>query len=179
MNLAAPMRVRGRVRVLMRPIAPNPFRPDAPREWYEVAAGNLVMTAGLEWYAERAIQEPSTTNQFDAFELYSGTVTPALADTRADAGTVVAGTLKRHAAGYPRRNDPDPDNAVAAGPLVLSFQTSYGSAEANGTIEGVVITNYANGAPAPAEPLLMHARFAAITKTTSDELKVIVNHTFS
>lgn len=170
------VKVRGVCRILVRSLFVDPFTGKQP-PWVEVRVANLVTTAGFVHYAERAMQEASFTNQFDAFELYKGTITPAVGDTRANAGTLVAGTLKRHASGYPRISDPDPDNSVAAGPNVVSFNTSYGSSEANDTIEGVVITNYASGAPSSTEPLLMHARFAAITKTSADELKVIVNHT--
>ena len=145
-----------------------------------VTTTNLVMTAGLRYYAQRAAGE-GETNTFRAFVLFENDVgiTPALADTYTDGGVPVGGTLKRMSSQFAKTDDQDPGNSVEAGPLVVTYAVTYGMAEANDVaINGVAITNYAAGAPSASEPLLMHARFPAVTKTDQEELTIRVNHVF-
>ena len=154
---------------------------------------NIVTNAGDLYYAQRGALlttgtpiSPVPTNFTDAngvpdmiMELYSDAGTPnaapAKTNTRADlTGTLATGSAKAMDATYPQVNDADGDN-TGAGVDIITYRVSYTTGEANlANISDVILTNPSPGA---SEPLLMHAEFAsAFTKTSSDTLKVFVNH---
>lgn len=145
---------------------------------------NIVTNAGDLFYAERGVAQAIPTNftngsgVFDGvMELYNGASSaPGKANIRSNLAGLV-GTAKAIDATYPKVNDGDTDN-TGAGTDVITYRTSFTTAEVNGTnIADVIITN---PSPAAGEPLLMHAEFAApFTKTSSDTLKVFVNHTMN
>jgi len=96
--------------------------------------------------------------------------------------SIIASSQQAVASGYPRVDDPDPDN-TGAGSDVTSWQFNWSAASFNATnISDGWIT--VTGAAA-SEPILNHfdegtsgAGFAAVfDKTSSDTLKMIVNHT--
>ena len=138
---------------------------------------NLVTTAGDVFYAQRAT-EATTTNTFDALLLSTATATATKSDTYA-ALTPVSGSLKRFDAGYPQANNLDAAN-TGKGAAVVTYRVSYSASEANSTgITRLAITNYQNGAPGAAEPLLCIAAFgSSFTKAGTDTLTVYWNHTF-
>jgi hypothetical protein len=142
---------------------------------------NLVTTAGDLYYAQRSANETPTNftsgATFDGImELYesdSGAV--AEGNDRSDLGTIV-GSGKAMDGTYPKTNDGDSDN-TGSGTTVVTYLVSFTTGEVNGDIADVIITNPSPGA---SEPILMHAEFgAAFTKTSSDTLKVFVNHTLA
>ncbi len=139
---------------------------------------NLVTIVGDIHYAQAAVGETPTNDfQNGLMELYNGaSAAPAQGNDRSNMTGLVSGSAKAFDTNYPKTNDGDADN-TGAGTDVATFLVSYATGEANASnIDDVIITNSAPGA---SEPLLMHAEFAApFTKTSSDTLKVFVNHTF-
>lgn len=148
---------------------------------------NIVTDAGDLYYAQRGVNATPTNfttgATFDGImELYTNAGTPnaapGKANTRANlTGTIAPSSAKVIDATYPLVNDADGDN-TGAGVDVVTYRTSYLTTEANAVdITDVIITNPSPGA---SEPILMHAEFgAAFTKTSSDTLKVFINHTMS
>lgn len=135
---------------------------------------NLIVTTGEVYYAERGAAE-TPTNAFGIMELGSAGGTPAAADNRSNVTAFVSTSQKAFDATYPKTNDGDADN-TGAGVGVVTYLVSYTTSEANhAAITDVIITNVTPGAT---EPVLMHAKFgASINKTSSDTLKVFINHT--
>ena len=77
---------------------------------------------------------------------------------------------------YPQTDDQDGDN-TGAGVDIVTWRYSYTTAQGNvvDIIEGAIVDN--DTTPTAA---LCHFLFAGIfTKTSSDTLKVFVNHTFT
>lgn len=150
---------------------------------------NIVTNDGDLFYAERAALltagtpiGPVPTNFTDAngvpdmiMELYDNTGSaPGKASDRSTPGTII-GTGKVIDATYPQVNDGDADN-TGAGTDIVTYRVSFTTAEVNGAIDDVILTNPSPGA---SEPCIMHADGLAVTKTSSDTLKVFVNHTFN
>ena len=147
---------------------------------------NIVTDEGDLFYAQRSvIEQPDddhfTTGAAFAFdgimELYSGaSAAPAKTNDRSDLVTLVTGSAQVIDATYPRTNDPDGDN-TGSGTDITTYRVSYATGDANSAgIDDVILTN---PSPAASENLLMHSEFAApFEKTSSDTLKVFVNHRF-
>ena len=148
---------------------------------------NIVTDIGDEFYAYRGVNaQPPDTHfttgaalTFDGImELYNGASgAPAKGNDRSNLTGLVAGSAKAMDATYPQRNDGDGDN-TGAGVDVVTYRVSYATGEANAAgIADVAITNPSPGA---SENLLQHAEFGAtFEKTSSDTLKVFVNHTMN
>lgn len=153
------------------------------REKRIIEQHNIVTNDGDLYYAQRGANETPTNftsgATFDGImELYNGaSAAPAKANDRSDLTGLVSGSAKAMDATYPKTNDGDGDN-TGAGTDVVTYLVSYTTGEANDTgIADVIITNPSPGAT---EPLLMHAEFGAtFDKTSSDTLKVFVNHTLN
>jgi hypothetical protein len=115
------------------------------------------------------------TDDFDAaaagLRLGSNNTTPTKSD--GDVTTFLTGTGHALDATYERTADPDTDN-TGAGVDIVTWRFSYTTAEgnANGIIEGAIVDNRTTPTGA-----LTHFLFAAaFDKTSSDTLKVFVNH---
>lgn len=155
-------------------------RADGTKETHE--STNIVTNAGDLFYAERGVNTAIPSNFVDGsgdfdgiMELYNGaSAAPAKDNDRSDMAGLVTGSAKVIDATYPQVNDGDSDN-TGAGADIITYRTSYLTSEANDTgIADVIITNPSPGA---SEPLLMHAEFGApFDKTSSDTLKVFINH---
>ena len=106
--------------------------------------------------------------------LGTGTTTP----TKTDTDVTTEDTEGRLAvdSGYPQTDDPDTDNTLG-GVDVVTWRYSYGTTEGNITdIAELAIVDVLTAATAA----LCHALFGStFTKTSSDTLKVFVNHTFN
>jgi hypothetical protein len=142
---------------------------------------NIVTDAGDLFYSERSVKTAIPTNFVDGsgdfdgiMELYSGaSAAPAKANDRGDMVTLITGSAKAMDATYPKINDDDTDNPGRAVDIV-TYRVSYLTSEANdANIADVILTNPAPGAT---EPLLQQAEFTPFAKTSSDTLKVWVNH---
>lgn len=142
---------------------------------------NIVTNDGDLFYAERAVKTAIPSNFVDGsgdfdgiMELYNGaSAAPAKTNIRSNLAGLV-GSGKAMDSGYPKINDDDTDNPGRAADII-TYRVSFLTSEVNGAnIDDVIITN---PSPAAGEVLLMHAEFAApFTKTSSDTLKVWVNH---
>lgn len=145
-----------------------------------ITSTNLITTAGLTHYAQRGAGEtPTNFNGTTNTAIVLGTAgnAPAAGSDYADITTKVTGSLKQLTTGYPTSNDSDSDN-TGSGATVTTFQVSYLTSEANASnIDRVAVTNWASGSPGTNEPLLMYATVSSFTKTSSDTLKMIINHT--
>jgi hypothetical protein len=146
---------------------------------------NVIMDPqGDRYYAQVAIAAVTTpTNDFGGANgrmvmLDATGTAPAESQNFSNIGSPVGtGNPKAFDGTYPQDNDSDPDN-TGAGTEVLTYRTSYTTAEANGTITRVAI--HLNGATGT-DPILMYAAITggAFTKTSSDTLKAYVNHDFT
>lgn len=153
-----------------------------------IEAKNIVTDQGDEFYARRATIEQPDDDMFTSgaafafdgvMELGNDTTpsAPGKTDDRSVMATFfVAGSEKAMDSGYPKVNDGDGDN-TGAGIDIVTYLVSYTTSEANDSdIQQVILTNPTPGAT---EPILMYATFTAFTKTSSDTLKVFINHTFT
>lgn len=154
-------------------------RADGTKQVHE--SKNIVTDAGDLFYAQRGVSTLPTnftdgSSVFDGImELYNGASSaPAKGNNRSSLAGLVTGSAKAMDSTYPKVNDGDTDN-TGAGTDIVTYRVSYLTSEANAAnIADVIITNPSPGA---SEALLMHAEFAAaFTKTSSDTLKVFVNH---
>lgn len=138
---------------------------------------NIVTDAGDIHYAQRGVNA-APTNLFDTLWLgTSASAVPAKANDSDDL-TFIAATNKTVKATYPLVNDGDADN-TGAGVDVATWTFEYLA----GDFSSALITDgmIGVGAHGAAKPILTHFEFTGgvFEKTSSDTLKVIVNHTFN
>lgn len=149
---------------------------------------NIVTNDGDLYYAERAALlttgtpiAPVPTNFTDTNgvpdmeqELYDNTgAAPGKASDRSDAGVII-GAIKAMDSGFPKVNDGDSDN-TGAGVDIVTYKVTYTTAQVNGAIDEVIITNPSPGA---SEPVILFADGLNTTKTSANGLKTFVNHEF-
>jgi hypothetical protein len=138
---------------------------------------NIVTNDGDQYYAQTALGETPTDDFRGAsagLRLGSASTSPTKTDT--DVTTFLSGTGIALAATYPKTDDGDSDN-VGAGVDVATWTYAYGTGDGNATgiQEGAIVDNRTTPTAA-----LTHFLFgAAFNKTSSDTLKVIVNHTMT
>ena len=136
---------------------------------------NIVTDDGDTYYAQMAGGE-TPTNDFSAggLRLGSDATSPTKSDT--DVTTFLATSGHALDATYEKTNDGDSDN-TGAGVDILTWRFSYLTSEGNVSAieEGAIVDNITTPTVA-----LTHFLFAAtFSKTSSDTLKVFVNHTFT
>ncbi len=138
---------------------------------------NIVTDAGDVYYAQRGAAE-APTNAFDNMELGDSTSgAPTKASTTSTI-TLIAGTAKTVKATYPQTNDGDADNTGAGTDVVTwTFEWTAGDFNSTDITDGII----AVGGHGAAAPILTHFEFTggSFTKTATDTLKVIVNHTMN
>jgi len=136
---------------------------------------NIVTNAGDVYYAQLGAGE-AVTNDFAAGGLRLGDDNTAPTKGDDDVTAFLAGTGHAIDAAYPKTDDDDGDNGDA-GTDVVSWRYSYTTAQGNAAdiIEGAIVDNIVTPTAA-----LTHFLFAAaFGKTSSDTLKVFVNHTMN
>lgn len=155
-----------------------------------VESHNRVVDEGTKYYAQRGANE-TPTYTFNAGKL---ALASSYRDTEAS-GTAqtlnrlvfTSGTsgIRNFDSTYPKTNDSDTDN-TGAGVRTITYRRTYTTSEANFLIKALgICRNGATTNPAAASALrkiLNYLTFSAaeqITKTSSQTLKVFVNHTFS
>jgi hypothetical protein len=145
---------------------------------------NLVTNDGEIFYAKQGAGETPATNenfQSGRFELGTTAYTEAETDTFTNfdvSGTSkISGSRQTFTAGYPKTNDTgDADNTGDAVDAV-SYAVNYSAASFSDTdIEQGCIHD--NASPVSATKLLSVFSFTSFAKTSSDTLKVFVNHAF-
>ncbi len=137
---------------------------------------NIVTNDGDIYYAQLAMSD-TLTDDFQAagagIRLGSGTTAPVKTNT--DCQTFLSGSDHVIDATYPTSADADADN-TGSGASVMTWTYSYLTSEGN-------VSSIGNGAisdvrAGPSTAVLTHFLFAAVfSKTSSDTLKIIVNHT--
>ena len=150
---------------------------------------NLVTDDGEIYYAKKGAGETPATNE-DFGGTGSGTgyfdmSTTAYTETESDtyneydvSGTgSISNSIQTFTSGYPKTNDTgDADNTGDATDAV-SYAVNYSAAAWNDTdVEQGCIHD--NASPVSATKLLSVFSFSAFSKTSSDTLKVFVNHAF-
>jgi hypothetical protein len=139
---------------------------------------NIVTNDGDIYYAQSAAAE-TPTDDFDGTNSglrLGDDNTPSPAKTDTDVNNFLAGTGHALDATYEKTNDGDTDN-TGAGTDIVTWRYSYTTAEGNasGIIEGAIVDNRTTPTAA-----LTHFLFgASFAKTSSDTLKVFVNHTMN
>jgi hypothetical protein len=145
---------------------------------------NLVTDDGEIFYAKQGAGETPATNenfQSGRFEMGTTAYTEAETDTFNEfdvSGTSkIAGSRQTFTAGYPKTNDTgDTDNTGDAVDAV-SYAVNYSAAAWSDTdVEQGCIHD--NASPVSATKLLSVFSFTSFAKTSSDTLKVFVNHAF-
>ena len=145
---------------------------------------NLVTNDGEIFYAKQGAGEtPSANEDFSTgyFDISTTAYTEAETDTYNEydvSGTgSISGSIQAFTSGYPKTNDTgDSDNTGDATDAV-SYATNYTAASWNDTdIEQGAIHD--NATPATTSKLLCVFSFTSFAKTSSDTLKVFVNHAF-
>lgn len=141
-----------------------------------IGLANIVTNDGDQYYAEAAVGAPSWT--VAGVRLGTSTTAPTKADM--DVTTFLAGSGKAMDGTYPMTNDTDADNAAGKGIDVVSWRISFGTAEGNGT--GINELALVDNIVTPTKALT-HALFEVadrpFNKTSSDTLKVFINHTMN
>jgi len=142
-----------------------------------IEARNIVTDAGDKHYAQRAAGE-TPTDAFQTGRLVLSTTgnAPGKASIYSDLTGVVSGSLKAFDGTYPKTADGDTDNTGAAIDSI-TYRTSYITSEANAA--GITRLAITIASPVGGSPLLMYATVTSFTKTSSDTLKVFVNHNFN
>jgi hypothetical protein len=145
---------------------------------------NLVTNDGEIFYAKQGAGETPATNENFAsgrFEMGTTAYTEAEGDTYNEfdvSGTsAISGSNQVFTAGYPKTNDTgDSDNTGDATDAV-SYAVNYSAASWNDTDveQGCILDN---SSPVSATKLLAVFSFTSFAKTSSDTLKVFVNHAF-
>jgi hypothetical protein len=149
------------------------------KTWYY--AKNIVTDDGDLFYAQQAVGE-TPTSDFDGasgrMELRTGSATPAKGDTYTSVTTPVTASRKVIDSTYPKTNDGDSDN-TGAGTDIVTWRTSWTTSDfsASAIIGGCIHVGAAS--PASGTKLLTHFSITSFDKTTSDTLKIFVNHTFN
>lgn len=136
---------------------------------------NIVSNDGDLYYAQLGAGE-AVTDDFAGGGLRLGDDNTAPTKTDTDVTNFLAGTGHAIDGTYPQTDDGDGDNS-GAGTDVVTFRYSYTTAQgnANGIIEGAIVDNIVTPTAA-----LTHFLFgASFNKTSSDTLKVFVNHTMN
>jgi len=135
---------------------------------------NIVTDKGDKYYAQSAVAE-APTDDFDGassgLRLGSDNTAPTKADD--DVTTFLATSAHALDATYPKTNDDDGDN-TGSGLDIVSWRFSYLTSEGNvdAIVEGAIVDDKVTPTGA-----LTHFLFAAsFNKTSSDTLKVFVNH---
>lgn len=137
---------------------------------------NIVTDAGDTYYAQSAVSE-TPTNDFDhansGLRLGDDNTAPTKSDT--DVTNFLATSGHALDATYPQTVDPDTDN-TGDGVDIVTWRYSYTTSEGNvaAIIEGAIVDNRTTPTAA-----LTHFLFGGVfTKTSSDTLKIFVNHNF-
>tara|TARA_R100001530_G_C4312027_1_gene153303 strand:+ start:478 stop:1029 length:552 start_codon:yes stop_codon:yes gene_type:complete len=142
---------------------------------------NIVTNDGDLYYAQKSVAETPTSDfggSDGRMELRTGSATPAKGDTYQQVTTPVTASRKVKDSGYPKTNDNDSDN-TGAGTDIVTWRTSWTTSDfnANAIIGGCF--HVGGASPGNSSKVLTHFSITSFNKTTSDTLKIFVNHTFN
>ena len=163
---------------------------DGSKDWWY--GSNLVTNDGDIYYAKKSASEtPASNENFGASACVLQN--PASADTivKTDAYGQVSspitttGAVRPLTATYPRTADADSDNTGASADAIsyrFDWATNQIDTSAGNPITGGAIYDVAQTSPVSATKILTHWNFtspATFHKTSTDTLKLFVNHTFN
>lgn len=145
---------------------------------------NLVTNDGEIFYAKQGAGETPSANEDFAtgyFDMSTTAYTEAETDTYNEydvSGTgSISGSIQAFTSGYPKTNDTGDADNTGDGTDVVSYAVNYSAAAWNDTdIEQGAIHD--NATPVTASKILCVFSFTSFAKTSSDTLKVFVNHAF-
>lgn len=143
---------------------------------------NLVTDDGEIYYAQQGAGATPTDDFAGAgrFILRTTTDTPAATDQYQHVAGPIANSNQVIDATYPKTNDTGDADNTGDGVNVISYRVSYTTTSfSDADIEGGAI-HIGGASPGATAHLLTHFSFSsAFAKTTSDTLKVFVNHGFT
>ena len=145
---------------------------------------NLVTNDGEIFYAKQGAGETPSANEDFAtgyFDMSTTAYTEAETDTYNEydvsATGSISGSIQLFTSGYPKTNDTGDADNTGDGTDVVSYAVNYSAAAWNDTdIEQGAIHD--NATPVTASKILCVFSFTSFAKTSSDTLKVFVNHAF-
>ena len=163
---------------------------DGNKEWFY--GSNIVTNDGDIYYAKKGAGEsPSSNEDFGnakcVLQNPSSPDTPAKTDDYGDISNPITTTNAAQAvySGYPKTNDSDPDNTGASADAV-SYRFDWGTSaidtSSGNPITGGAIYDAAVSSPNGSTKILTHWNFSSPSsfhKTSTDTLKLFVNHTFN
>jgi hypothetical protein len=157
--------------------------------WY---GSNLVTNDGDIYYAKKAAGEtPASNENFGASACVLQNPSSANTIAKTDAYVqvtnpiVTSGAVRGLTAGYPKTADADSDNTGASADAIsyrFDWATNQIDTSAGNPITGGAIYDVGQTSPVSATKILTHWNFtspATFHKTSTDTLKLFVNHTFN
>ena len=163
---------------------------DGTKDWWY--GSNLVTNDGDIYYAKKAAGEtPATNENFGASACVLQN--PSSADTIAKTDTygsvnnpiTTSGVVRGLTATYPKTNDGDSDNTGASADAIsyrFDWATNQIDTSSGNPITGGAIYDVGQTSPVSGTKILTHWNFtspATFHKTSTDTLKLFVNHTFN
>ena len=163
---------------------------DGSKEWFY--GSNIVTNDGDVFYAKKGAGESPSANE-DFMVAACVLNNPSSADTLVKTDTYVhilskittSGAVRPLTAGYPKTADADTDNTGAATDAVsyrFDWTTAQIDTSAGNPITGGAIYDAGVTSPSAGTKILTHWNFASPSnfhKTSTDTLKLFVNHTFN
>ena len=163
---------------------------DGSKDWWY--GSNLVTNDGDIFYAKQAAEtDPATNENFhtSACVLQNPASANTIAKTDAYAQVTspitTTGAVRPLTAGYPKTADADSDNTGASADAIsyrFDWATNQIDTSSGNPITGGAIYDVAQTSPVAATKILTHWNFtspATFHKTSTDTLKLFVNHTFN
>ena len=163
---------------------------DGSKDWWY--GSNLVTNDGDIYYAKKSASEtPTSMEDFGASACVLQN--PSSADTIAKTDAygqvsspiVTSGAVRPLTASYPKTADADSDNTGASADAIsyrFDWATTQIDTSAGNPITGGAIYDVGQTSPVSATKILTHWNFtspATFHKTSTDTLKLFVNHTFN
>ena len=148
---------------------------------------NIVTNQGDKVYAQRGAGQTGGTWYMQLGNATISSISPAKTDAGCSTPIAVSGSTYAVSidASYPTSNDTDPDNSLSSvsAAKTTTWRRSYTVSQANASsISEVALVNYTGnktGSHTSAN-CLSHAKFsAAFSKTSTQIMKIFVNHTFN
>ena len=163
---------------------------DGSKDWWY--GSNLVTNDGDIYYAKKAAGEtPASNENFGASACVLQNPSSANTIAKTDAYGQVSspitttGAVRGLTATYPLTNDQDSDNTGASADAIsyrFDWATNQIDTSAGNPITGGAIYDVGQTSPVAATKILTHWNFtspATFHKTSTDTLKLFVNHTFN
>ena len=163
---------------------------DGSKDWWY--GSNLVTNDGDIYYAKKSASEtPASNENFGASACVLQNPSSANTIAKTDAygqvtnPIVTSGAVRPLTAGYPKTADADSDNTGASADAIsyrFDWATNQIDTSAGNPITGGAIYDVGQTSPVSATKILTHWNFtspATFHKTSTDTLKLFVNHTFN